>query len=828
MTGTSTAAAPPAEAYAESAGSALAPGSAAAASERALRIVVLVWSAAWFVLMVAFEGIGPSLAPLLSAALLAVLGVGWLVVVLARLPVDARYVAVVAGTAFVQALVTDPLEVWGEASVLITWTNLAALCAGFLIAGARGRWAIVVIAAGPMLILGTRAWADGTLALAWQSLVASAAYALADGMAAHVAASAVRGLARETDAAGEALAAARGEQAARAARTREVERVSRVLHDTVLNTLGAVRRGIGTDARDLEALRSRCALDLVELRRLRDRRSDAVGDVGVTVEALLSALGARAEVLALTLETSAAVTSSATIPTPVADALAGAGAEALINVAKHSGRGAAELRLSWDGRVLEVQLADDGVGWSGALEAGQGVSRSIIARSAEAGVDALVATAPGAGTAVTLTWRASSEPGSTGARELADAAPEAVAAAGVAGSSAGSDPALAALLARVAVRAGAWITGLLVVFTAVFWGAAGSVGSVVALAILLAVLAASWLIGVRRGRVPVPSAYAALLVAATFVVTALPARDATTCQDLLEGWWGVDGAAVVLLSLLLLTRGWWWAAAGSAAMVLGALSLYLRPVALPPECTDQPAYLGVFELSIVAAILIFREALRRQWQRAADSRSRSDALRLERDVRTATERARDARVDVVLAATVPLLDTLARGAADPGEDGVRRQCATAESALRSLLVLGLVTDPLRGVLGDAVLDAFGQGSALAVMPPIGEPRLPSSSLRVEAPEAGAVGLDPASDAVTGPETVQPLRALLREVVDALAPDETVTAALVAGPEGTSLTLVSHVPLAPLAISTGRDLAAACLLLDQAQVGEQSLVEVRWQ
>ena len=39
-----------------------------------------------------------------------------------------------------QALVTDPLELWGDASVLITWTNLAALCAGFLIAGSRGRW----------------------------------------------------------------------------------------------------------------------------------------------------------------------------------------------------------------------------------------------------------------------------------------------------------------------------------------------------------------------------------------------------------------------------------------------------------------------------------------------------------------------------------------------------------------------------------------------------------------------------------------------------------------------------------------------------------------
>jgi signal transduction histidine kinase len=822
MRGTSTAPPPDAAAYAEGAGSEVAPGSAAAASERALRIVVLVWSAAWFGLMVLFEGTGPSRAPLLSAALLGVLGVGWLVVVLARLPVDGRYVAVVAGTAFVQALVTDPLQLWGEASVLVTWTNLAALCAGFLIAGARGRWAVVVIAAGPLLILGTRAWAEGTLALAWQSLVASAAYALADGMAAHVAASAVRGLARQTDEAGEALAAARGEQAARAARTREVERVSRVLHDTVLNTLGAIRRGIGTDERDLAALRARCALDLLELRGMRDRRVDAVGDGGVAADALLSALTARAAVLALTVDPAVRIASPRTIPTPVADAVAGAGAEALTNVAKHSGRSSAQLSLGWDGRALEVQIGDDGVGWSGELDQSHGVSRSIVARAAEAGVEALLATAPGDGTTVTLTWRA---PADAASDDRPGAAPDEAAEA-VGPASAAVDPALAALLARVAVRAGAWVTGLLAVFTWVFWGDTGGVSSVAALVILLAVLAATWQIGVRRGRVPVPPAYAAALVVATFVVTALPARDATTCETLLEGWWGVDGAAVVLLSLVLLTRGWGWSVAGALALLLGAGSLYLREVPLPAECTDLPATSGLFELSIVAAIVIFREALLRQWQRASDARARSDALRLERDVRTATERARDARVDVVLAATVPLLDTLARGEADPAEDGVRRQCATAESALRSLLVLGLVADPLRGVLGDAVLDAFAQGSAMAVMPPIGDPALPPAGLTPAAGEAPAA--DAESSASSAVETdAEPLRGLLHDVVAELPAGGTVTAALVAEPEGTSLTLVTDQPLAPLPVAVGRHLAAVGLLLDQAEVGEQSLVEVRW-
>ena len=380
-----------------------APGSAHAATERVLRIVVLVWSAAWIVLM-ASEGADTSLAPALTWAMLAGLAVGWVVVVLARLPVGTAYVAALAGTALVQALLTPPLGLWSESGLLLTWTNLAAISCGFVVAGARGRIAVAAIAAGQLLILTTRAWADGTVAVAWPGVVAAAAYALADGMAAHVAASAVRGQARETDAAAERLAVERARRAVREARVREAERISRVLHDTVLNTLGALRRGI--DPAETGALRARCAHDLDELRHLRDTRFETTGDTGVGAEALVHALTARASVLSLELDVRSRITATTTLPTPVADAVAGACAEALVNVAKHSGTRAAVLSLTWDGAVLEVGVHDEGCGWSGELLPEHGVSRSILGRAIEAGLDPLVATAPDRGTTVSLTWQA--------------------------------------------------------------------------------------------------------------------------------------------------------------------------------------------------------------------------------------------------------------------------------------------------------------------------------------------------------------------------------------------------------------------------------------
>ena len=766
-----------------------APGTAEIAGERALRVVVLVWSGAWLAVMAFVQGVSSSLAPALSTAMLLGLAVGWVVVVAARLPVGAAYVGVLAVTALVQATVTMPVGMWTESTVLITWSNLATISCGLLVAGTRGRLGIVAIAAAQLVVLAARAGAEGTLGLAWQGIVAASAYALADGMAARVAATAVRAQARSTDEAADRLALERGRRAEQDAEAGEVARVSRVLHDTVLNTLGALRRGVAAD--DVAAMRARCADDLRELRRLRDTKFEATGDTGVAAEALAHALAARGGVLALDVAMHRRIAAPTTLPTAVADAVAGACAEALNNVATHSGVRAAQVDLRWDGALLEVSVHDDGCGWSGEPVEGRGVADSILRRAADAGIEALVATAPGQGTTVTLVWRSETPPSSAPEErsETPPVSPE--------------DLATARMLARVAVGAGGWITGLLAFLTAVYWGTTDPAPAVAALGILGLVLLTSWQVGIRHQRVPLSWVLAALLVVATFLVAALPARTAATCDQLAEAWWGLDGSIVVLLSLVLLTRGYWWCTAASAAMVLGALSLTVRDVPLVGDCADSLGVYAVAQLTIVVALVIFREAVLRQWSRAAAARARSEELRIDTDVRAATERARDARVDSVIASTVPLLDTLASGRADPCAAGVRRRSTVAEGALRALITLGPADDWMREVLGEAVLAAFAQGSVLEVMPSVREVPVPAN------------------------DAAAPMRALLAEVVARVPEGQSATAALVGGPQGCGLTLVAASRLGPVSRTTVAGLRAAGLDCDEAEMGAQYLVEVRW-
>lgn len=773
-------------------------GSALAATTRALRIVVLVWSAAWLALMGLSGGVGDSDAPVLSWAMLGALLVGWLVIVVARLPVTGVAVAALAVTALVQAGLSAPQDVWSQSSVVITWTNLAALTCGLVCTGVRGRIAIGAIAGGQLVVLSTVSLAEGSFGLAWRGILAAAAYALADGMAAHVAGAAVRAQARDTDAAADQLARERGLHAAREAETREVERVARVLHDTVLNTLGAVRRGVAPA--DVDALRARCAQDLVELRRMRDRSFDATGSTGVFPERIVRSLASRAEVLALALVVDARISSPEPLPTQVGDAVHGACSEALNNVARHSGVRRARFSLAWDGAQLDVSVADDGRGWSGEVADGHGVSRSILDRAEEAGVEALVATAPERGTTVSLSWR-------TSWHDHDDVDPADVAAtAAAARAEPASDPRVDRALARVAFGAGAWVSLALVMTTLLFGARIDLLASLVALAVVAAVLRLGWVVGVRRGDVPLSWPIAALLVVATFFVTALPARAAGTCEALTEGWWGPDGAVVVLLALVLLTRGWWWTLAGSAAMVLGAMSLYVRDQPFLSECETFPAVNAAIELTVVLAMVIFREALLRQWARASEARALADDLRIAVDVREATEHARDARLGVAIADAVPLLDTLALAIADPADPVVRRQCGHAEGTLRALLVLGPAHDPLRALIADAVLSAYAAGRTLHVMPGVAE---------VPPPPTGAVG---------------PLRALVDAMVgaDPLVGDDAVatTVSVVRTGSGGTLTLVRDGGAVALPPDTLRALRESCTV-EVSQIDDETLVEVAW-
>jgi hypothetical protein len=126
---------------------------------------------------------------------------------------------------------------------------------------------------------------------------------------------------------------------------------------------------------------------------------DAVDD-GADVVASLRAVGVRED---LDLEV---VVSGPRAPVPdaVRDALVGAAAESLRNVARHSGQRRATVTVVRRLTGLRITVEDPGKGFSGTP--GVGMRVAIIGRAEAVGATARVGAAPGSGTVVSLVWRA--------------------------------------------------------------------------------------------------------------------------------------------------------------------------------------------------------------------------------------------------------------------------------------------------------------------------------------------------------------------------------------------------------------------------------------
>jgi signal transduction histidine kinase len=177
----------------------------------------------------------------------------------------------------------------------------------------------------------------------------------------------------------------------------------RQLHDTVLSTLTMV--AAGAFAGPSAALTEQAARDLSVLRGLADAppgpapATAPLADLGPALErAVASAAG-----LAVRLRLA-----PVTLPAPVADQLAACVGEALRNVERHAGTGQAEVRVTGGAGRAVVEVTDHGRGFDpGATPPSRrGIRESITGRMEAAGGRAAVASRPGAGTTVTVSWPA--------------------------------------------------------------------------------------------------------------------------------------------------------------------------------------------------------------------------------------------------------------------------------------------------------------------------------------------------------------------------------------------------------------------------------------
>ena len=245
--------------------------------------------------------------------------------------------------------------------------------------------AIVVVAYG----LGTGHLGDAWL-LVVETLVAAGLVAV------------IRGGARQADsivAAGlETERQIRAEQARRA----DEREQHRQLHDTVLSTLTMV--AASAFAGPSPALAAQADRDLRVLQGLQGAPAVPDGPAPLTdLRPKLEQAAASTGDLAIRL-----TLVPASLPSPVADQLVACVGEALRNVERHAGTGQAEVTVAGGAGWAVIKITDRGRGFDPAAtpSSRRGIRESITGRMLAVGGRATIASRPGAGTIVTVSWPA--------------------------------------------------------------------------------------------------------------------------------------------------------------------------------------------------------------------------------------------------------------------------------------------------------------------------------------------------------------------------------------------------------------------------------------
>jgi signal transduction histidine kinase len=212
----------------------------------------------------------------------------------------------------------------------------------------------------------------------------------------------VRGGGRQADAIVAASLEAERQIRVEEARRADEREQHRQLHDTILSTLTMV--AAGAFAEPSPALTAQVARDLRVLQGLAGAPAVPGGLTPLTdLSPKLERAAAAAVDLAVRLKLV-----PVTLPSPVADQLVACVGEALRNVEQHAGTGQAEVIVTGGAGWAVVKITDHGRGFDPAATppSRRGIRESITGRMLAAGGRAAIASRPGAGTTVTVSWPA--------------------------------------------------------------------------------------------------------------------------------------------------------------------------------------------------------------------------------------------------------------------------------------------------------------------------------------------------------------------------------------------------------------------------------------
>jgi signal transduction histidine kinase len=212
----------------------------------------------------------------------------------------------------------------------------------------------------------------------------------------------IRGGARQADAIVAASLEAERQIRAEEARRADEQEQHRQLHDTILSTLTMV--AAGAFAGPSPALTAQAERDLRVLQGLAGAPAVPGGLAPLTdLRPRLERAAAGTDDLAVRLKLD-----PVTLPSPVADQLIACVGEALRNVERHAGTGQAEVTVTGGTGWAVVKVSDRGRGFDPAATppSRRGIRESITGRMLAAGGRAAIASRPGAGTTVTVSWPA--------------------------------------------------------------------------------------------------------------------------------------------------------------------------------------------------------------------------------------------------------------------------------------------------------------------------------------------------------------------------------------------------------------------------------------
>lgn len=651
-----------------------------ASMNRAVLRGMALWQAV-MVLTIVIEPIAPGVRAALVAGHLALAGCA-LLVLAGRLP--AWTVIALSYTGFVTdwAVVASPEHPLLLASCWMT--NLAAALPAFLLRGRAGiAWplGLAVVVPTAMVLLVPDSGSKLPLSVA--------ATGLAIMVVTRCGVSFLLDLAHRADGEHQLAEAQRHAVEVRRSASRRAAEDSRLLHDTVINTLGALANG-GAAIADVDTVRARCARDVATLAAITD--DTAVPLAGQGLRQGLFASGIR--IVHTGVSDDELARREALVPAEVLEALTRATGELVRNAEKHSG--AAEVRVDVQVRPsgLVVTVSDDGVGFDGVAPAGRGLAESVLGRLRDAGVDAEVVSTPGFGTRVALTWTMTgpaAEPATPG-----------------------TDAMMGAVIDGLQRRAsGICAVGL--VGVGIWLAAANHRGQPTEEYPMVAVVAfvcgvAWWLRGDSRPRRVLLPLLLGVGASVAFVLSAAAVDFGRTDVVL---WQAIcpSGPLVLVIG----DRYWRRMAGWPAAMLL--LTILVTSALVAPSSGRAAVSVlvaGAACLGLVAGWAAFQRLVITIGRRVVADQQEAARLRTEVDAREAAGRSRRRWAAAGLAESVAILRQVADGDVDPTAEQLRQVCVEEEAYLRQLTQL----NPELVWMGDwfarALAEARTSNAALAV------------------------------------------------------------------------------------------------------------------